>query len=439
MVGPENSHDPMQPLKQLRQILSADKLSVGFFIGAGCPTSVRIPKAGSADSDPLIPDIKGLTTKVVDHVGKISGCKVAFQKLIKILNEDGDSSPTVETMLNRIRALRDVAGKSNVRGLTFEELDELDSQICQTISKIVSQDLPIQRNAYHALAEFVKHRSYPSCEIFTSNYDLLVEQALEFHKAPYFDGFIGVASPFFDQRAIEEDKLPERWARVWKLHGSISWCLNKKSKSIFRSKDKADGDVELLIHPSHRKYDESRRMPYFVMMDRLRSFLKNEKKDAPRAPGAARLEGKPVALIVIGYSFADEHINEIIIQNIKANPSAAVFALQYGKLSDYPIAESLGLSNSNLSVLARDAAVIRRQKCSWKTRPGTDLAAMGDAVRVHAPPAIASPAGGPAQQLQPAGEQAQPCDFMLGDFAEFGKFLDVVYGSSGASALGTQK
>src|SRR6185295_7037538 len=94
-----------------------------------------------------------------------------------------------------------------------------------------------------------------------------------------------------------------------------------------------DGD-ELLIHPSHRKYDESRRMPYFVMIDRLRSFMRNSQK--------------PVALVVIGFSFSDEHLNEVIIESLKANPSAACFALQYGTLSDYPNAQKLARDNVNL-------------------------------------------------------------------------------------------
>jgi hypothetical protein len=113
---------------------------------------------------------------------------------------------------------------------------------------------------------------------------------------------------------------------------------------VFRSIEDADGD-ELLIHPSHRKYDESRRMPYFVMIDRLRAFL--------------RANQKPVALFVIGYSFGDDHLNEAIVEGLAANPSAACFALQYGVLGDYPSAKKLALENANLSVLARDAAIVR--------------------------------------------------------------------------------
>src|SRR3546814_10220462 len=103
-------------------------------------------------------------------------------------------------------------------------------------------------------------------------------------------------------------------------------------------------------------------MPYFVMIDRLRHFLRNE--------------GRPVALIALGYSFSDEHINEIIVESLKTNPSAAAFALQYGDLADYGAAEALAKDNTNLSVFARDAAVVRRQKAVWMARPTTDAAAL---------------------------------------------------------------
>jgi len=54
-------HDPVQCVKQLRQTLAADKLSVGFFLGAGCPCAIRVPCKGEEGDAPLIPDIEGLT------------------------------------------------------------------------------------------------------------------------------------------------------------------------------------------------------------------------------------------------------------------------------------------------------------------------------------------------------------------------------------------
>jgi SIR2-like protein len=289
--------------------------------------------------------------------------------------------------------------------------------ICLAIKQTVTCSLPGDATPYHALARFIGTQRYPLTELFTTNYDVLMEQSLEACRVPFFDGFVGSSRPFFDQRAIEEDLIPVRWARLWKLHGSINWRFNKISKSVFRSAEESDGD-ELLIHPSHRKYDESRRMPYFVMIDRLRSFLRGDQK--------------PVALFVVGYSFGDEHLNEAIIESLSANPSAACFALQYGDLADYPNAKKLARDNANLSVLARDAAVIRRQEAKWIAHPATDMAAIRCAFQPI------DTAGADKKEVEES-EQPHPCRLTIGDFKLLGDFLDEFSGHGAFAGLGVSE
>lgn len=395
-------HDPTQCVKQLRQALAADKLAVGFFLGAGCPCAVRIAGEKEGTDRPLIPDIKGLTSDIHGKMIALKDHAATYKKLTDVLAEDGETSPTIETMLNRIRSLREVAGNVAVRGLTFAELDMLDRQICLSIKETVSCSLPNDATPYHSLARFIGTQRYPLTELFTPNYDLLVEQSLEACHVPFFDGFVGSSKPFFDQRAVEEDQIPARWARLWKLHGSVNWRFNKTTKSVFRSLEGSDGD-ELLIHPSHRKYDESRRMPYFVMIDRLRAFLRSNQK--------------PVVLFVVGYSFSDDHLNEAIVENLNANASAACFALQYADLAEYANAKKLALQNGNLSVLARDSAVIRRQEAKWIAHPATDLAAIKCAFQ---------PIDESGADMKEGEESDRPhqCHFTIGDFKSLGQFLD---------------
>ena len=197
-------------------------------------------------------------------------------------NEDGKIDPNVEDILSHIRSLKLVAGKSTVRGLTAKDLIKLEDKICAIIADVVDAHLPSSGTPHHHLAKWI--RSAPrtvSVELFTTNYDLLLEQALEDCEVPYFDGFIGARRAFFDLQSIEQDYLPKRdqiptrWARLWKLHGSINWRLVKNSKDrawVIRSALKHEGD-RLLIHPSHLKYEQSRRMPYLAMIDRLRAFV----------------------------------------------------------------------------------------------------------------------------------------------------------------------
>lgn len=393
MLGQD--HDPIQLLAQLRQTLSADKLSVGFFLGAGCPCAVRIAEPTGGDR-PLIPDIKGITTKVQAAVAALAPLKGPHAALMKTFDEDSIKEPNIELVLNRVRGFRDVAGTTGVRGLTSDQLKELDVKICEEIRRIVTCALPDQSTPYHALANYIlRHRS-PFVEVFTTNYDVLIEEALEDRKVPYFDGFVGSRRPFFDQQAIEQDILPSRWSRLWKLHGSIRWYFNKDKKVVFKS-EKESPDDELLIHPSHLKYDESRRMPYFVMIDRLRYFLRHE--------------DRPVALFISGYSFGDEHLNAAIVESLNANASAACFALQHGVLKNYPKAIALAKEYSNLSVLASDRAIIRRQEGQWTTSATTEPSVLAGVFDVGAAAGAASPA-------------RRTCTHLLGDFKAFGEFLD---------------
>jgi hypothetical protein len=333
--------------------------------------------------------------------------KVAFTKLAKTFAEDKAVDPNIEAILNRIRSFRDVAGNAGVRELSFEELDSLDRAICESIRKIVTCSLPSRLTPYHALAAFIGEHRTPFTEIFTTNYDVLIEQALEHYRVPFFDGFVGSSRPFFDRRAIEDGEIPLRWSRLWKLHGSLNWRYNKATKAIFRSEGDIDsnGD-ELLIHPSHLKYDASRRMPYFVMIDRLRNFL--------------RRADRPVALIVSGYSFGDEHINEAIVESLKTNASAACFALQFGSLASYPVAVALAQDNANLSVLASDKAIIRRREGEWKANPTMDFAALKGVFEVVPTP---DEVNEPKQSVAEA-EAPRPYRMTIGDFKRLGDFLD---------------
>jgi hypothetical protein len=110
-----------------------------------------------------------------------------------------------------------------VRGFTLAEVERLDEAISAEIAEIVNVSSPAPPTPFDQLVRWVRSvsRSFP-IEFFTTNYDLLIEQALERWRVPYFDGFIGARDAFLDQRAIDDDILPTRWAGVWKLHGSIN-------------------------------------------------------------------------------------------------------------------------------------------------------------------------------------------------------------------------
>ena len=400
-------HRPAVVVDALREILMVDRLPVGFLLGAGCPCSIKVadpdgsPLILDAKGSPLIPDAKGLTKAVVERSSDTDRAE-SFRRLQKMLVEDGQEDPTIEHMLTRVRVMETVVGNAKVRGFSASDLRCLEQSICRTISCVVNKQLPDPPTTpYHSLVKWIRQRTNRTV-IFTTNYDLLVEQAFEALRVPFFDGFIGSYQPVFDQYAMEQDGLPARWALVCKLHGSINWRFIRQRNTIVRSLDKA-GD-ELLIHPSHLKYTESRRMPYLVMLDRLKAFIGNDRK--------------PAALFTIGYSFSDEHINDTIADSLQANPSAVCYALQYCKLSAYSQIDSLVERCSNLHVLARDGAVTAGRHSYWETCSRKQIEQLDGAFRSPSSEDETSEAGSEGVD----GDEVA-VEFHLGDFDIFGHFL----------------
>jgi len=391
--------DPNKQLGYLQQCLSSDKKPLGLFLGAGCPMAVR---QNGDEEAPLIPDIAGITRIVRDELEKDTACKPLLKIVDEHFEKDNRTDKTVENLLTHIRALRAVAGNDHVRGLTAEDLDKLDDSICQCIHSVADKMLPNTETPYHRAATWVDaaRRGNP-VEIFTTNYDLLMEQAFEDSRVPYFDGFAGVRKPFFDLRAMEEDMLPPRWARLWKLHGSINW-YQVAASGVFRgTTTKEEGGSRRVIHPSHLKYQASRRMPYLAMIDRLLAFLKQPTS----------------TLVLCGYSFRDDHINEAIVQGLQSSQTAIAFALLFGRLSEYPQAAALARSRSNLNLLARDGGVIGGQPVVWPEKDAESVSADNERWLQWIP----------VDPMKPKGTRS--AELTLGDFAVFGQFLQALVGS----------
>lgn len=104
-----------------------------------------------------------------------------------------------------------------------------------------------------------------------------------------------------------------------------------------------------LIYPSHLKYDQSRKMPFLAMIDQLHKFISKQNS----------------ILFLSGYSFSDEHLNNVIVSALKANPRSSVFTLLYDKLEKYPNAYKLAQRCSNLSLFALDKAIIGTVEGDW--------------------------------------------------------------------------
>mgnify|MGYP001428867605 CR=1 FL=1 len=336
----DEQYDIAGRINILRQGLTSDKNRVAFLLGAGCPLSIR-----NVEGEPLIPDIAGLTKAVCE---KLEEKKISTLKTGMVLPEGKE--PTIEDILSRIRLLIDAIGASEFDGLKKKDLTEMEKEICEKITEEVNKELPDEITSYHNLTSWISGipRENP-VEIFTPNYDLLIESSLEYKNIPFFDGFVGSRNAFFDLHSMEHEELPSRWVRLWKLHGSVNWWIDDTGK-VFRGFSKSDNGNKQMIYPSHLKYSQSRRMPYLAMQDRLSTFLSI---------------GQSV-LVTNGYSFVDQHLNEIITQRLSANPRSVCFGLLYGNIEQYPEALDCARKTTNLHLLAKNAAFFAGEQKAWK-------------------------------------------------------------------------
>ncbi|MET3591802.1 hypothetical protein ABID26_001186 [Mesorhizobium shonense] len=291
----------------------------------------------------MIPAVAGLTDKVLTAIGPVYGQQIAGLKS-GLLKHD------IETILSRVRALGDVIGTTKVYDLDGDGYRQMAQAICIEIGKIVQVRLPNTTTPYSELVSWITGapRSHP-VEIFTTNYDLLFEEAFERARAPYFDGFTGAREAFFDPASVSGDQLSNRWTRLWKIHGSLGWKANAQGEVVRTGQT----DATHLIYPEHLKYDQTQKAPYSSLLDRLRAFLATE----------------DTLLVSIGFSYADAHISARVDEALAANPSASVFAFQFQTLDKEINAVELASRRSNFSVYARDKAVISGIAAEWQA-PG---------------------------------------------------------------------
>ena len=381
-------------MADLRQILSQGRKRIGILIGAGAPTAIRVDDDNRIVSDgkPLIPDVAGLTDAVLDALADED------RKRVDVLKNDIPGNVNIEAILTQVRRLAQAIGTSVVHGLDGSGYDDLARRICEKIGIQVCSRLPEESNPFSQLVSWIAgtQREH-SVEIFTPNYDLLIEEAFERARVAYFDGFTGSHSPFFDPASVSLDEFPARWSRLWKLHGSLGWKV--MGDTVVRTGER---EATELIYPDHLKYDQVTRLPYSALFERLRQFLTTP----------------DTLLICTGFSFFDSHICAVLDESLAANSHTAVFAFQYRRIDDEQAAINLARSRPNLSVYARDGAVISGVTGRWQ--PSHSSREDKENIR---------------QTFWRAPAADMPAEFLLGDFASLAQFLALTQAQQMSSSV----
>ena len=201
-----------------------------------------------------------------------------------------------------------------------------------------------KRNKYLFHEKFLKSLmqrplNLQRANIFTSNYDLAFEYAFDNLGVKYIDGFSGFHHRYFKPETFNYDifypgsttagkvQRIEKVVRYFKLHGSISWIndnqhtpsniygIEEMPIELIKMKAKEDNDSlygNLMIYPTAVKKSYTLDLPYSELFRHFAHCISQPQS----------------VLFTIGYSFYDEHFNDIIYQAL-SNPTFTLVIIDF--------------------------------------------------------------------------------------------------------------
>jgi len=351
--------DPASKVRALlKNYLELDNVS--FLFGAG--SSINLGSISIAGIPPQIVNVIAdtLIAKEEKRDGEDGILFQEFKKIIGYLKPDAKVekgqwvSYPVENLLDYLTALSFVSSK-NPDILDFKNIEELIRvikkalfELCDLdtlpLSNKISEDVKnvLSKNRYHFHERFVKKilqrpLNLRRVNLFTTNYDLAFEYAFDNLGVKYLDGFSGFNKRTFKPESFDYDIFYpgsttqgkvhriEKVLKYYKLHGSLTWISEKpEPQNIYgikeypidyiRSKKGIDDGIfgGLMIYPSATKKTYTLEYPYSELFRQFANSIVQPQS----------------VLITYGYSFADEHINDIIYQSLSI-PSFTLIVIDY--------------------------------------------------------------------------------------------------------------
>jgi hypothetical protein len=232
---------------------------------------------------------------------------------------EGEYIRNLERLMEVLFAHRFVLGRNTKAG-TWPDGALVDSMIARVLSFLWTRinqgafaqgDTSVQdlyEQFYKKLV--LRDRSLPRPWVFTTNYDVFSETAMDRLGIPYANGFSGVIERRFNpatfRYALAEqlDVASRKWTAVdafvylCKLHGSVTWTEDDHGLFPIREEWPAPAANRMLIYPTPAKQNASLASPY---ADLIREFQ-------------GRVVRDQTVLVTVGYAFGDEHLNNIIYQ-----------------------------------------------------------------------------------------------------------------------------
>ena len=202
MSNGQPAHDAQKTLADFRDHLARHDKPIAFFFGAGTSCAVLVPSATDKNKkEPLIPAVKGLTAIAKDKAEALGDkYKKAWKSVVAHCKENGQDA-NVENVLSRLRMMLSAVGNTDTLvGLKKCEIEMLEESVRKTIAHVVAPELKrVQETFPHRQFArwLVKTSRQNPVEIFTVNYDVLIEHGLEAERIPCSTGLSAATAPSF--------------------------------------------------------------------------------------------------------------------------------------------------------------------------------------------------------------------------------------------------
>ncbi len=222
---------------------------------------------------------------IIEEIGKLQGIEEQLNALITVqayyhLINDNKKENLITKLISEIKEelINNFVNSVNYKNLTLHEIFLLKLRTFGCLKRT---------------------------SIYTPNYDLAFEYSLDKLSIDYINGFSGFVNRYFDPRTLQEKGK----TLLVKIHGSVNWIAEDEKVKEFQPKFK-DGRVKIkdtspvLIYPTSHKLYQTYSTPYSELMRHMLNEMETGKN----------------AVIVLGYKYGDDHINEILYKALE-NPN----------------------------------------------------------------------------------------------------------------------
>lgn len=254
-----------------------------------------------------------------------------------------DKDPSYEELFNCLQAdiflNEQMGGSADAQRNSIKTMQRWLFENCNTerttIAKDYSADARLKENRYYYHELLIKKLlQRPSnlrrANLFTLNYDMAFDYALDNLGVHYINGFVGVHNRCFRPEVYDYDiyypgqsvsgkvHRAEKVLRYYKLHGSLSWqSVDPSIKNTYGIREvqnmgNFDEEHQLMVYPCVNKKTYTLDLPYSEL---FRQF-------------AQAITQPQSVLVCLGYSFNDEHVNDIIKQALSI-PSFTLIIANY--------------------------------------------------------------------------------------------------------------